>query len=148
MLHAVLQIGWYDSFKILKNACFSKAFYIILYLKFFKVRLSPFKILVLLRLRKSQNALQFSLFFFFLFLWQPYQGLRNWKSIFLILKIWHYGRLGRWYLHFYKTYDQQIKQTGTSTGFNSNETNQAGAGDVITSKSRDKLKTLLNTYLY
>ena len=34
----------------------------------------------------------------------------------------------------YKTYDHQICQAGTSTGFNSNETNQAGARDVITSR--------------
>ena len=53
-----------------------------------------------------------------------------------------------WYLHFYKTYDHQICQAGTSIGFDSNETNQAGAGDVITSRSRDKLKHLLNQSVY
>ena len=47
-------------------------------------------------------------------------------------------------LHFYKTYDHQIWQAGTSTGFDSNETNQAGAADVITSVSRDRLKTYLD----
>ena len=31
---------------------------------------------------------------------------------------------------------------------NSNETNQAGAGDVITSRLRDKLKTLYRHYRY
>ena len=36
---------------------------------------------------------------------------------------------------------------GTSTGFDSNETNQAGAGDVITLRSRDKLKTYLDSRL-
>ena len=38
-------------------------------------------------------------------------------------------------------YDHQIWQAGTPTGFDSNETNQAGAGDVITSRSHEKLKT-------
>ena len=38
-------------------------------------------------------------------------------------------------------YDHQIWQAGTLTGFDSNETNQAGAGDVITSRSHEKLKT-------
>ena len=32
-------------------------------------------------------------------------------------------------------------QAGTSAGFDSNETNQGGAGDAITSRSLDKLKT-------
>ena len=41
-------------------------------------------------------------------------------------------------LHFYKTYAHQIWQAGTSTGFDSNETNQAGTGGVITSRSLDK----------
>ena len=34
----------------------------------------------------------------------------------------------------YKTYYHQIWQAGTSTGFNWNETNQAGALDVILSR--------------
>ena len=46
-----------------------------------------------------------------------------------------------WYLHFCKTYDHQIWQAGTSTGFNWNETNQTRAGDIIMSRSHDKLKT-------
>ena len=37
------------------------------------------------------------------------------------------------------------KQVHTSRGIGSNETSQAGAGDVITSRSLDKLKPL---YLY
>ena len=37
------------------------------------------------------------------------------------------------------TYGHRIRQASTSTGFDSNKTNQAGAGDVITSRSRDKL---------
>ena len=49
-----------------------------------------------------------------------------------------------WYLHFYKSYDHHILQAGTSTGFDLNETYQAGAGDVIMSRSRDKLKTYLH----
>ena len=43
-----------------------------------------------------------------------------------------------------KTYDHQIWQADTSTGFDSNETNQAGAADAIASKSRNKLKTYLH----
>ena len=49
-----------------------------------------------------------------------------------------------WYLHFYQMYDHQIWQAGTSTGFNSNDANQADAGDFITSKSRDKLKHIIS----
>ena len=45
-----------------------------------------------------------------------------------------------WYLHFYNTYDHQIWAAGISKGFDSNETNQTGADDVITSRSRDELK--------
>ena len=44
------------------------------------------------------------------------------------------------------TYDHQIWQAGTSTGFDSTETNQAAASEVITSRSRDKLKTLYLHY--
>ena len=40
------------------------------------------------------------------------------------------------------TYDHQSWQTSASTEVDSNETNQAGAHDVITSASCDKLKTL------
>ena len=42
----------------------------------------------------------------------------------------------------FKTYEHQIWQSGTSTG---NKTNQAGAGDDITSRSRDKLKYISTT---
>ena len=35
--------------------------------------------------------------------------------------------------------DHQSLQAGTSPGVESNETNQTGAGDVITSRSREKL---------
>ena len=90
-----------------------------------------------------------------------FPGLRNCKLVFLILKISQYGGSRRWaqlfprypcknwyrnwYLHFYSTYDHQIWQAGTSTGVELNETNQTGAGDLITSRSRNKLKIL---YLY
>ena len=50
-----------------------------------------------------------------------------------------------WYLRFYKAYDYQIWQAGTPAGFDSNATNHAGAGEVITSRSRHRLKSL---YLY
>ena len=43
-------------------------------------------------------------------------------------------------------FDYQIWQAGASPGFDSNETNQAGAGDVITSRSRGKLKILYLHY--
>ena len=42
------------------------------------------------------------------------------------------------------TYDDQIWQAGTYTGFDPNETNQAGAGYVITLRSRDKRKSCLH----
>ena len=116
-----------------------------------------------MRLLETHNALLLSVFFFFLFFvsffCQPYPGLRNRKSVFLILKISQYGgswrwvqlfprypsknRYKNWYLHSYETFDHQIWQSGTSTRLDSNETNQAGADDnVFMSKSRDKLKTL------
>ena len=101
--------------------------------------------------------------FFFIFFFsissQPYLGLLNCKSVFLILKITQFGGPTRrvqlfsrypcknWYLHFYKTYDQQIWKAHTSRGFDLSNTNQAGAGDVLTSWSRDKLKTLYLDYL-
>ena len=40
----------------------------------------------------------------------------------------------------------QIWQAGTSTEFDSNETNQAGADDVIVSRSREELKRLYLHY--
>ena len=46
-----------------------------------------------------------------------------------------------WYLHYSKTYDHQIWEAGISTGFVSNATNQASAGDFITSRTRDKIKS-------
>ena len=111
---------------------------------------------------KHKTLLQLPVFFFLLFFCQPYPGLRNCNSVFLILKISQHDGSRRWvqlfsrcpyknwyknwYLRFYKTYNHQIWQAGTSTGFDLNETNQAGAGDVITSRSRDKLKTLYLHY--
>ena len=75
---------------------------------------------MLLHLCETQYALQLPVFFFSFFC-QPYLGLRNWKSVLLILKISH---------------------AGTSAWFDSNEINQTRAGDVITLRSRDKLKSL------
>ena len=43
-----------------------------------------------------------------------------------------------------KTYDNEIQQTGTSREGDLNETSQADVGDVITSRSRDKLKTYIH----
>ena len=43
-------------------------------------------------------------------------------------------------------YEHQICETGTFTGVASSETNQAGAGNVITSSSNDKLKTFYLHY--
>ena len=96
-------------------------------------------------------ALQLPVFFFLLFFCLPSPGLRNCKSVFLILKIWQYGRSRwrvqyfpiypckiwskNWYLLFYKTYDHQIWQVGTSTGFHSNGTNHSHK------KRKDSLKT-------
>ena len=116
---------------------------------------------ILLWLRETQNALQLLVFFFFLFFCQPYPGLQNCKLVFLILKIWQHGRSRQlvqhfprypckiwyknWYLHFCKTYDHQILQEVTSTGFDSNEAIQTIAGDVITSRWRDKLKKYIST---
>ena len=39
-------------------------------------------------------------------------------------------------------YDHQIWQADAPTAFDSNETNPTGGGDVIMSRSRDKLKSL------
>ena len=44
-----------------------------------------------------------------------------------------------------KTYDYQIWPTGASIGFDSNEANQARAGDVITSRLHYKLKHYIFT---
>ena len=119
------------------------------------IKTKVFENSIFLRLRKTQNALQLPVFFFLLLLFcQPYLGLRNCKSAFLILKISQYGGSRQWvqpfsrdrcknwyknwYLRFYKTYNHQIWQVGTS--------NQADAGDVITSRSLDKLNTLYLLY--
>ena len=134
--------------------CFAIRFLLILILTLSQI-LSYF-----LRLRETHNALQLSALFFsffFSFFYQPYPRLRNCKPVFFILKLSQYGGLRQWvqffprylcknwyknpYLRFYKIYDQQIWQAGTFTGFDSKETNQEGAGDVITSRSRDKIKT-------
>ena len=53
-----------------------------------------------------------------------YGGSRRWVQIFprYPSKKWYKN----WYLHFYKTFDHQIWQAGTSTESNSSEANQAG----------------------
>ena len=103
-----------------------------------------------LRLRETLIALQLPFFFSSSFFCQPCAGLRNCKSIFLNLKTSQYGGPRRgverfpryscknWYLHLQKTNGHQIRQAGTSRGVDSNETNQRGAGDTITLRSRDK----------
>ena len=50
-----------------------------------------------------------------------------------------------WYRHFHNTYGHQIWQAGTSRGVDSHETKEAGSGDVITSRSRDKEKHYIST---
>ena len=109
----------------------------------------------LLHLRETYKALQLPVFFS-LFSCHPCPRLRNCKSVFLILKISQYGGLRcwvqlfawysckNWYIYFHKTYDHQIRPPGTSRGVDSNETNQACADDVITLRSRNKLKTYLH----
>ena len=99
----------------------------------------------------------FFFFFFFSFFYQLYPWLRNCKLVFLILKISQYDGSRRWvqpfprypcknwYLHFYKAYHHQIWQAGTSTRFDSNETNEAGAYDVITSIITWKTKNSIST---
>ena len=115
----------------------------------------------LLRFHETKNALQLPVFFFFLFFFQPYWGLGNCKLVFQILKILQRGGLRRWVQFFarypcknwcknwdprcYKNSGHQIWEAGTSTGFDSNEINHARVGDMIMSRSRDKLKQL---YLY
>ena len=63
-------------------------------------------------------------------------------SFFQVILCWNL--YNNWYLNFHKTYDHQIWQADTSIGFDSNEYNQAGTGDVIMSRSLDKLKTYLH----
>ena len=45
----------------------------------------------------SHNALQLPVFFLFSFFCQPYAGLRNCKSVLLILKILQYNRSRQWF---------------------------------------------------
>ena len=112
---------------------------------------------MLLNLHEMYNTLQLSVFFsfYFSFLQQLSSGLWDWKLLFLILKISHCGRLRswvklfqryscknyyeNWYLPFRETCVHKIWQTGTSRGVASNETNQVGTGDIISSRSQDKL---------
>ena len=89
------------------------------------------------------------------FVWQPYTGLRNSQSVFLILKFPQYCKLRRrvqfipryscknlyknWYFHFHRSCDHHIWRWGTSWGVDANDTNQAGAEEVITSRSQLQL---------
>ena len=117
-----------------------------------------------MRLCETHNDLQLPVFFFFsffVFFCQPCPGIRNWESVFLILKTLNMVDRGgefsflraihiinwykNWYLHFHNTYGHQIWQAGTSRGVDSHETKEAGSGDVITSRSRDKEKHYIST---
>ena len=87
--------------------------------------------------------------------------LCSWQLVFLILKVSQNGRSKRWvqlflrylcknwyknwYFHFHKTCDHQIWQAVISGGYDSNETSQVGADDVIKLRSRDKLKYFIST---
>ena len=57
---------------------------------------------LLLHLHKRQNALNLPVLFFFLLLCQSYPGLRNYKLVFLILKILQYDRLRRLEFSFFQ----------------------------------------------
>ena len=133
------------------------------FLWYFEIRFSI--ILHFLFLRETHNALQllvFSFYSLFLLFCLSYPELLDYKLVFLILKIFQYGDLSwwvqlfsrypcknwynNWYLHFYKSYDHQMWQTDISTGVDSIVKNQAGAGDVITSRSCDRLKALYLHY--
>ena len=116
-----------------------------------------------LRLLKTQNALQLPLLIFLFsascirnfrivnrYSWFKKSGnmadrdaSSDWVQLFLRYpcKNWYKNK----YLHFYKTYDHQIWQAGTYTGFDPNEANQAGLVDPIMSRSPNKQKIL---YLY
>ena len=109
----------------------------------------------LLLLRETHNALQLLMFFFFLFFYQPCPGLRYCKSVFLIFRISQYSGPKLWVQFFRDNHIIRIDisisiriwppnwQVATSWGVNSNGTDQAGPGDVIT--SRDKLKDFIST---
>ena len=96
-----------------------------------KNKKSGFFFVFFLRLRETHNTLELLvLFSFFSFFCQPYPGLRNCKTVFLILKIFQYGGSRQWvqlfhrypcknccenwYLHFYMICDYQIWQAATS----------------------------------
>ena len=94
------------------------------------------------------------IFIFFSVFYQWHLWLQNWKSLFLILKIFQYGGESsffsrylcqnwykNWCIDFHKICNHQIWQAGTYRGVDANETNHAGAGDVIMSRSFEKPKT-------
>ena len=105
---------------------------------------------------ETQNVLQLPVFFFFFcFFCESYPGLWKCKSVFLILKILQYGTSKLWVQGVHVRIDMRIdisvsirfitnkfcKQVHLH--FDSNETNQPGVRDVITSSLSDKLKTYL-----
>ena len=87
-------------------------------------------------------------------------GLRNCKSVFLILKISQYGGPRRWvqfflkyscknwykdwYLHFHKTCDHKSWQADTSGGVDSNDSNRTVSGDYVV--TGDIITSLQNAY--
>ena len=103
-------------------------------------------------LYKFFSAFAYSLLFFC----QPRPGLWNCKSLFVILKFSQQGGLRQWVQlfskyprknwyenwcrHFNRAYDHQVWRAGTSKELDSNDTNQAGPGDTIKSRSNGKLK--------
>ena len=111
-------------------------------------------------------ALQLPVLFlsFFLFFYQLCPALRNvnrylwfWKSLSMTdrgseFNFFQFFRryscknwFKNWYLQFHNSHDHQIWQERTSRGIESGESNQVGAGDVITSRLHNTLNTL---YLY
>ena len=106
---------------------------------------------IFLRLRKTHNDLQLSVFLFSFFC-QLHLGPRNFNSVFLILKILQYGRSRRWVCLFQDIHVRNdtridisisirlmitkfVKQV--STEFDSDETDHVGAGDVITWQTKN-----------
>ena len=113
--------------------------------------------ILFLHLCEMHNVLWLLVFFFLLFSCQLCPGFQNYKSVFLILKslnmvvrrveILRFLRKNwckNWHYHFHATYDHQIWLACTSRGVDSNETNQAGAGEVIMPRSYNKQKLYLH----
>ena len=62
-----------------------------------------------------------------------YGGSRQWVQLFwrYFYKKWYKN----WYIYFHKAFKHQIWQAGRSKGIDLYETNQAGAGHLVTSRS-------------